>query len=482
MNHENQDYYQRAYGKIHVSSELQERLMTMNDNHEEKEMRMQQQKRSKRHRCAWRVAAAVLLLAVSLPTGVYAAGKISGYFFKGRAEQNEYQVELSVKKGKEESGSAEGKTTSAPSAKAGPVALTGTSLPGYRFRDEKDGWYDFIPDGGFDSGKEFSMEVIKVDVDVDQGMNIEDVETSRQISVHGQKAVVVHRNNVVGSRYNKKTDYTRRVVVFYEELGYLLHFYAMEGLEEKELLQYVDAIGLKPCGKKKACHYMLLSEYLQYNHSGNEISESKEEVDDRHLYGVGDTLRYDGIEYEIQKVGVTDNVKKYMQGDKKSLRSGIKYWRQLVDKDGTLKPFLRETLEIGDGRKAPGARVTGSEMVNLKFVKMQIRVKNTSKKAQDFYVCQAMSYLWEEDGVHCRYWPDYAWPDAVDVVTMEPYPEYFRESGGGSGFYRKALRPGQEIICHVGYFVDEDMLPHIAICMDYWYDKEKKEPYIDISQ
>lgn len=69
----NRDYYQQMYDKIHISQDLEERLMDMykmNNN-------VWKQKKSTR-RTAWKVVAAVAALSIVVPTGAYAASHYFG--------------------------------------------------------------------------------------------------------------------------------------------------------------------------------------------------------------------------------------------------------------------------------------------------------------------------------------------------------------------------------------------------------------------
>lgn len=75
MNDTNKKYYKRVYGKVHASDELRERVFSMRGNHLEKnQMEGTGQKKEKKScRRAWRAAAAAVVLAVVVPSGVYAA-------------------------------------------------------------------------------------------------------------------------------------------------------------------------------------------------------------------------------------------------------------------------------------------------------------------------------------------------------------------------------------------------------------------------
>jgi len=75
MNNTNKKYYKRVYDKVHASDGLRERVLNMGDSHLEKDYTegAGQRKRKKSYCRAWRVAAAVAVLAMVVPTSVYAA-------------------------------------------------------------------------------------------------------------------------------------------------------------------------------------------------------------------------------------------------------------------------------------------------------------------------------------------------------------------------------------------------------------------------
>lgn len=68
MNNTNKEYYKRVYDKVHASEDLKERLMDMRGDN-----KMMKTEGKKRNRVVWKAAAAAIALAVTVPTGVYAA-------------------------------------------------------------------------------------------------------------------------------------------------------------------------------------------------------------------------------------------------------------------------------------------------------------------------------------------------------------------------------------------------------------------------
>lgn len=62
-------------------------------------------------------------------------------------------------------------------------------------------------------------------------------------------------------------------------------------------------------------------------------------------------------------------------------------------------------------------------------------------------------------------------------------PNIFRRQTGDIVFYLKTLKPGQEEIYHIGYFVDEDLLDKAYIQIDGGGDSGKDNTgYIKITK
>ena len=149
----NRDYYKRTYKQIHTSCELRERLMDMGKEKEIQEDIAGRLAKRKGQKLAWRIAVTAAALAVAVPTGAFAASKLSDYLFEGNATQNDYEVDISVKQQPTQpTQEREGENISVVKD-AGPVTLTVTGLTDYKMsQDSQDsGWYDFHSKKGFSS-------------------------------------------------------------------------------------------------------------------------------------------------------------------------------------------------------------------------------------------------------------------------------------------------------------------------------------------
>ncbi len=501
MNKNNKEYYQRVYDSVNASSELKERLTDMG----ERNKMTEKQSKKKGIKMAEKVAVAVAAVSLAVPTGAYAYERISDYF-KMEVEQNGYQVDMEVKKtdsslekkdtilvtedtiSTTEEAAIEAKEAeilvkkAAIAAKeaAKPVKLVYDSIEGYTQRQKTHGgWYEFATKEGFESGKEFSVEVLLVDVDTSKDYFVNDVAYSQNITVNGNKGIYIQRNDVIGSQYKEDTAYTQNVVVFYEDMGYIMHFHAQSGMKKEQLIKYANQITIENCKKQEGNEISCLSERLK---NVGVVKKETEWVKHNQLVNIKETLVYDGLEYEVLNVDVKDSIAKEMKDIAKNLEHNENDVSVYAKKDGTLKTYDRETITEGDGKNAPSRVVSKTENIGLKFVLVTLRVKNTTKKAVEKQVCRDLVYFTEQDRktkVDCT---EYGRPKAImEVKHYDSMPCYFKETDGGKGFYLKKLEAGEEAVYHIGYMVDEDQLSQMALRIDDGSgSSDKTAKYINI--
>lgn len=474
MNKKNKDYYQRVYDSVNASSELKERLTDMG----ERNKMTEKQSKKKGIKMAGKVAIAVAAVSLAVPTGAYAYERITNYF-KTEVEQDGYQIDMEVKK--TDSSSAK-KDTILAKEDVKPVKLVYDSIDGYtQGLKTGGGWYEFTTEEGFKSGKEFSVEVLQVDVDTSKDYFVDDVAYSENITVNGNKGIYIQRNDVVGSKYNEDTEYTQRVVVFYEDMGYIMHFYAQSGIKKEQLIKYANQITIENCEKQEESEVAYLSKQLQkIDMEEDDIEE--DEIKQAQLVNVKETLVYDGVEYEVLNVDVKDDIANEIEDIAKNLGHDENDVSEYAEKDGTLKTYNRETITVGDGKNTPSGEVSKTENIGQKFVLVTLRVKNTTNEAVEEQVCRDLVYFTEKDGKTKVDYTEYGRPNAImEVKGYDSMPCYFKETDGGKGFYIKNLKAGEEAVYHMGYMVDEDQLSQMALRIDNESgSSDKTAKYIDI--
>lgn len=484
MNKSNKEYYQQVYNSVNASSELKERLADMG----ERNRTIDKQGKKQGIKIAGKVAIAVAAVSLAVPTGAYAYERIAGYF-RTEVEKDGYQVDMKVEK----TDASPAKTDSIAVKKDAksdtilakgdtkPVKLVYDSMEGYALGDKTGkGWYEFTTNEGFESGKEFAVELLQVDVDTSKDYFVDDVSYSQNITVGDNRGIYIQRNQVVGSKYNKDTAYTQRVVVFYEELGYILHFYAQSGIKKEQLIEYANQITIENCKKQEESEATYLSEKLN---SVEVVKTGNAWVKPEQLVKIKEPVVYDGIEYEVLNVDIKDNIAKEIKDIAKQLGHNENDVSVYVKKDGTLKSYDRETIKMGDGKSAPFASVSKTENVGQKFVLVTLKVKNTTKSAVEKQVCRNLVYLTKEDGKTKVDYTEYGRPETIEEVKhYDSMPCYFKETNGGKGFFIKKLNAGEEAVYHIGYMVDEDQLTRMALQLDNGTGDHINFKYIDIKK
>lgn len=483
MNKNNKEYYQQVYNSVNASSELRERLTDMGERN-----RLEKQSKKKGIKIAGKVAVAVAAVSLLVPTGAYAYERISGYF-RAEVEKDGYQVDMKVEKTDTSSAKPDSiavkkdakSDTILAKRDAKPVKLLYDSIEGYTLGDKTgEGWYEFATNEGFESGKEFAVELLQVDVDTSKDYFVDDVSYSQNITVGGNRGIYIKRNQVVGSKYNKDTSYTQRVVVFYEDLGYILHFYAQSGIKKEQLIEYANRVTIENCKKQEESEAAFLSKQLN---NADIAKTGNAWVKPEQLVKIKEPVVYDGIEYEVLNVDIKDNIAKEMKDIAKQIGHNENAVSVYAKKDGALKSYDRETIKLGDGKNAPSASVSKTESVGQKFVLVTLRVKNTTKRAEEKQVCRNLVCFTKENGKTKVDYTEYGRPEAIEEVKhYDSMPCYFKETDGGKGFYIKKLNAGEEAVYHIGYMVDEDQLSRMALQLDDGTGDVINSKFIDIKK
>lgn len=416
--------------------------------------KMKQQRSKPKKTYVWKTAAAAAAITLLLPSSIYAGGKLYEYY-QSKVKQKGYHVEIDVQKKTEEDAKKLGKVLAVKEPKN--VKLDMKNLKGYTVQQNDQGNYDFDHEDGFESGKNFSCELIRVDQTIRKSFFIDDVASWKEKDLGGKKGIYIKRNDIVGSQYHQNTTYTQRFLVFYEKEGYILQFYAQNSLKEDTLVQYAANITLKSTNHMKKRDYINLSQYVKQKKADND--EISEKIPKNKIISQKQQVIRNGIQYQVQKVKIGDIV----PNDKQSFsENGWECRQKYADDDGKLKSYVRETIEEGDGYKKPEAKVIGTKKVALKFVQVDLKVKNTTKQEEEVQISQVMNFL-KKDGKNYVLNSNFRRPDAVEKGQIDSMAQYFKETNGGTGFYLKKLKAGEEKIYHIGYFVDEDLVSQMHL-------------------
>lgn len=430
-----------------------------------------------------KIAAAAVAVAIMLPATYVTANKLVKYFYTD-VKQDQYKVDMQIKKEKEVSG------TMSPSKEVQPVKLEYDLPDTYEMHEENGGYY-FSHKDGFEAGKNFDVELIQIDQTVEKKFLVLDVAEKEDININGNKGVYLQQHTVEGSQY--LTGYGQRVVVFYEKEGYVLQFYAGEGIKKDTLLQYARNITIKPCEQKEKSQYILMSEYLQHNlyykNVDEEVVKPTITIPKDRFISQNQTVQYNGMEYQVQKVEVLDNITPLMKENGKGVNDCLDIWKKRLEfseQDGTLKAYVRERVELGNGYTSPREKVVETKEVAQRFVLVELRVKNiTKERKNDVLICLNMDYMKEKDGEYQLDYTCYNRPRIIEDCRLDGMAQYFKETDEGAGGYLKGFAPGQEEVYHIGYFVDEDYVDKMLLNINSGVmpdDDDMDQYWLDIRQ
>lgn len=428
----------------------------------------------------WKIGlAACLGLALVIPTGVYAAGKISDYFSVD-ISKNHYQAEINLKTEKGENttpvtpdANQEKETmkyvkvetdfgrdykrdagdTSYVQDETGKVTAVKDEIP-----EGSDGMYTYSHKDGFEAGKDLFYEVIYRDEDGE--INLYDQSLIKELKVNQHKALLCQSNVIAGSRYTSKqdTDYDIHLYVFYEEYGYIIHYGGMRALGQKKLISLAEKTSVRECSKDQADRYVYISRFK----NGSTIKEPEDPQEEitYPVKAVHQKIRNGSFHCQITDVKISSKVNdtdrtKFIEN------SFVSLW----DKNRLLKKYSRETLKKGDGVSQPALSVSGTETIQPKMVYVTMKVKAESK---DLFGVPTLTFAEKQGKKYFttkRYW-QYNRPEKMELGEIPFWPCYFRETAGGSSFYVKNMKAEEEQVFHFAYLVDGDMTDQMLLCFD----------------
>lgn len=409
----------------------------------------------------WRVLAmAAAAGLVLLPAGGYAAGKIMDFYKQG-TKQDGYRVEIAMEKNQQ--GNTNGEMNW--------VRLSSELPEGYSMTKDAQtaGWYELEWKDGWECAKDISFALMRADTKERMSLFWGDVKEAEDVTVAGNKAAYLCFSGIEGSVYEnekeKQTDYmTHRLVVFYEEQGYIMEYYAMKGVSKEELIQIAENIEITNCKKEEADGYCLLSEEHPDSYLKEEApialppGTAENSISPDRVHGAEETVSYDGLDYTVKDVQVLDSIagleKECFNDD-----MGIMDRKdEFCESDGTLKSYLRETIEYGDGYRTPTEKVVESKKVSLRFVKVQMEVANRTSEEIEFQACKAMDVLVKNDNGYQLSPKRFNRPAVIGDCMLDHFAQYYEETTGGKSFYMGKVKAGERATYTIGFFVDEDLI------------------------
>lgn len=453
---------------------------------------------------SWKIGVAACLgIALVVPTGVYAAGKISQYATISIGK-DKYQAEIKVQNSKDTIDASivpDSKTTKqekkyikveadfGPNYQLNDNSISYTANQAGKITPKKqkvkegyDGMYSYSHKAGFEAGKDFYYNVIYMDTDTDSIINLYDQASMKEMTVNNHKAFLCESNTIKGSRYTADydTSYTIDLYVFYEEYGYIIDYCGMQGLGQEKLISLAQKCTVRETTKENASRY----EYMSYFHKAamDKITGSPDRKEVTvPVKQLNDTVTHSGVTYQVTDVKVSSKVAAN-ESAKYNPAQFSEECRGLWDKNGVLKPYVRETLKAGNGISEPEYTVTGEETVQPQMAYVTMKVK-AGKKAET--ICLPELIFLEKEGkkyYDTKLYRQYNRPAKIEDAFIDFMPCYFEETAGGSSYWIKELKAGEEQVFHFAYIIDKDMADNMCICIDNGSMNDKDMQYIDISK
>lgn len=433
-----------------------------------KEMETNNMKKKWKH---WQVAATCLGVALIVPSSVFAAVEISQYF-RSQVSVEDYQMKVDIHKENKQS------ATKAPEKY---IKLKTNFGSAYKV-DKKDvEMCTFNHRDGFDAGKDFWYQVIKVDGKKDTIYSTYDNEVVENLKINGHEAVYFKTNEIIGTEYSAKYDtcYGQHLLVFYDEYGYIIQFNSMNKLEKSKLIELAENLSVTETTKDNASGYTLLSKYLENPISANiETTIKEDEKIDVPVCKIGESIEHDQFSIQVDNVKLLDSINGLELSSFK-IEDGSGLW----DENGALKPYKRENLKIGNGKDEPEREVESREVINPKLVYVTMNIKNTSNE-KGIFCLPDVCFTNKKDGKYylTSIYDNSNRPEIVEDAFIDHMPCYFKETAGGTSFWIQELEAGEERTFNFAYFADEDMTDKMLLRIDNGSDSDENMKYIDISQ
>lgn len=439
--------------------------------------------------------AACLGLALIIPSGVFAAKKLSQYFTV-KISGEKYQAQISLDKtDAAEPGSVRDKNGLEEKMKyiqvkshfgkeyvqAGDEIYYEQNEDGRMVSHEEqpeigtDGVYSYCHKDGFEAGKDFYYEVIYVDQKENAVLKLYDQNQKEEITVNGHRALICQSEGIKGSRYRseKDTDYTIQIYVFYEEYGYIIEYCGMQGLGRERLTALAEKTKVSECGEEKASRYTYLSLYQKG--AAVPMPEPQKRLVTDSIKPIGQELEDEAFVYEVKDVEVSSQIKDNDKNklDDTQIPSGSILW----DEKGNLKSYIRESIAWGDGVSTPECFVTGREKIQPKMVNITMKVR--AKKDQELFGLPGITFFEKEGGNYydTELYHQYSRPERINDSLMDFMPCCFREAEKGDSFRLKKMKAGEERIFHFSYMVDGDMTDKMFLSLDYMM----KQKYVKLN-
>ena len=338
------------------------------------------------------------------------------------------------------------------------------SLPGYTLArgDESVSVLKYTSNEGREAGKDLLLQLYRVDRDLRLDSLFTDVAAWEETETDGLQILTARQNGVVSTAYARMTDYGQRALALDKESGYFVCAYAMNGLSREELVSLLSKVTLVPCSEEEAPVYLLASD-LQDAASGSQPDERT--YRDGQIASPGETVAFEDAQFTLEEVEVLDSLSSLVWKPAAFREDAQRSLPDVAGEDGSILPYDRETVRVGDGVETPANTVAEVRVTSPRLVLLTVRVKNTAAEPREICVNNALVLLRQDGDVWTERQTSYRRPTAYDSLMTDGRAFAFRESDGGKGSFFKTLQAGEEAEYRLAYLVDDDLLADAAYCL-----------------
>lgn len=333
------------------------------------------------------------------------------------------------------------------SAKDSSAAETGYYRPVFSYLPEG---AETFPGGGPDifdnrkleeeTGEDYVVrpELMRLDTEETVTLSIPYSVSSKQLEINGHSAYIAHKDDSFEMN---------EAGILFDEERCLMNFWFGKGYSDEEIIKVLEGVRLVPDPERE---YTLCVDYSERISREAEMDEEipLAAVPDT-WYQIGDTLPGNVIaphcEFTIDTVEYYENVADFDAG---------KFFADLPQElkvDGTIRPWIREIWNWGDGVNTKNELVRREE-VKLVFVLVTATIKNNGTETVDWEAPENIGFFDEaEDGT-------------LEKRETEPYREEAVYLDGAvlpnddPDYFHIPVEAGETVTYKVGYLVEADLL------------------------
>lgn len=410
------------------------------------------------YRKYYRAAAVVALLCVALPTTVFAVNKL----YQVTVTKNKHQANIEIKKHTE---AQKDSTESHKDSDKKAYELT-QGKGGAVYAPLMQLQLSYLPDGcspsamdiykywGGREGEELGLSFNRYDISQDEDFlkSVKDIQNTEQFVVNGHEVILLEKAETYA--------YDKEVYVVFEKQKTVIHIYAGYGIGKEELKKLIAGMSVKKTKDAEKAVPLMTTDAFNEELSNEEIDTNNHKKDS--FINIGDTIKDEinkDVNITVKDVQIKDDIKLL-----DSKYADKEYITPFVDADGKMKAYKRTKVNHGDGVNEISSFGEAKE-VKKKLLYLTVVLKNTGSEKVTHNIGNVLDFMKKEsDKTYSDvYWDSYVISNTPQKMANHNEPVYFDQSdydAQSKSFYQISMKPGEEIVCHIGYLVDEDLVDY----------------------